>query len=255
MSKDLKWHESAVRVMNDFVVKMWRSGYPVSWRADAIMASTLKYEDMVKEDRDVTRYLFRPKDFMAEERKLAKQKKSRLWHKSGSEEGVTAGDPLIICPTAGELVSKKVKDLCKKFKAEHNIDIKVYEQGGLKIGNISKSDPLSPSTCEKEDCFPVQAGEEVIVGEAARWLEHVAGLSNEKDDNPLLKHCEIQQDGQKVAFKMVCLRSFKTAYLRPVNKGLRIACCNTDICMNSKAEFHQSSIVRVTKILGNSNEE
>ena len=54
---------------------------------------------------------------------------------------------------------------------------------------------------------------------------------------------------------MVCLRSFKTAYLRQVNEGVRIACCNADICMNSKAEFHQPSIVRVTNTLGNSNEE
>ena len=90
------------------------------------MPSTQKYEDIVKEDRDGKRPLFRPKDFMAEERRLAKQKKSRLWHKSGSEEGVTAGAPLIICPMAGELVSKKMKDVCKKFKAEHNIDVKVF---------------------------------------------------------------------------------------------------------------------------------
>ena len=62
--------------MNNFVVKMWRSGYPATWRADAIMAFTQKYEDMVMEDRDGKRPLFRPKDFMAEERRLAKQKKS-----------------------------------------------------------------------------------------------------------------------------------------------------------------------------------
>ena len=68
------------------------------------MAFTRKYEDMVREDRNGKTPLFRPKDFMAEERRLAKQKKSRLWHKCGSEEGVTAGAPLIICPTVGELV-------------------------------------------------------------------------------------------------------------------------------------------------------
>ena len=61
--------------------------------------------------------------------------------------------------------------------------------------------------------------------------------------------------GQKVAFKMVCLKSFKTAFMRQVNEGVRIACCEADICMNSKAEFHQPSIVRVTTTLGNNNEE
>ena len=71
MSQDLEWHDS-VRVMNKLAVKMWRSGYPTSWRADAIKASTQKYEEMVKEVRDAKRPLFRPKNFMVEERRLAK---------------------------------------------------------------------------------------------------------------------------------------------------------------------------------------
>ena len=43
--------------------------------------------------------------------------------------------------------------------------------------------------------------------------------------------------------------------MRQINEGVRIACCKADICMNSKAEFHQPSIVRVTNSLGNTNEE
>ena len=54
---------------------------------------------------------------------------------------------------------------------------------------------------------------------------------------------------------MICLKSFKTAFMRQINEGVRIACCKADICMNSKAEFHQPSIVRVTTSLGNTNEE
>ena len=54
---------------------------------------------------------------------------------------------------------------------------------------------------------------------------------------------------------MICLKSFKTAFLRQINEGVRIVCCEVDICMNSKSEFHQPSIVRVTNSLGNPNEE
>ena len=89
----------------------------------------------------------------------------------------------------------------------------------------------------------------------SRRLEHLAGLNSEKDDNPLWKHCQIQHMGRKVAFKMVCLKSFSTEFMRQINEGVRIAYCQADICMNSKAEFHQPSIVRVTNTLGNSNEE
>ena len=122
-----------------------------------------------------------------------------------------AGAPLIIFPTTGGSILKKMKSVCKKFKIEHSIDVKVYERGGLKIGNIAKSDPLSPSTCGKEDCFPCTSGgggdcrkscsayrleceecekndqKAVYEGETGRscycrGLEHVARLSKEKDD-------------------------------------------------------------------------
>ena len=283
MSPDLQWEES-VKVMNEFVVKMWRSGYPASWRAEAVQSALNMHEVMIKDESSGIRLLFRPKDFKAEERRLDKLKKQSLWHKGGCEEGLLAGAPLIVCPTAGEAISKKMKQVCKTFKAEHNIDVRVFERGGVKIGSIAKSDPLSQKGCQREDCFPCSSGgggdcskscsayriecEECIKSDLravyegetgrncySRGLEHVEGLSKEKDDNPLWKHCQIQHNGLKVKFKMVCLKSFKTAFMRQINEGVRIACCEADICMNSKAEFHQPSIVRVTNTLGNHNEE
>ena len=128
------------------------------------------------------------------------------------------------------------------------------ERGGSKVGNLAKSDPLKPSTCERDDCFPCTSGgggdcsascsayrmecqecpkfdlKAVYEGKTgrngySRGLEHLAGLKNEKDDNPLWKHCQIQRNGRKVEFKMKCLNSFKTAFMRQVNEGVRIACC------------------------------
>ena len=95
---------------------------------------------------------------MADERRLAKLRKLKLWHKGGQEQGVLAGAPLIICPSAGEKVSKKMKQVCKKFKVEHLIDVRVFERGGVKIGNIAKPDPLSPKNCGREDCFSCTSG-------------------------------------------------------------------------------------------------
>ena len=141
-----------------------------------------------------------------------------------------AGAPLIIYPSAGEAISKKMKQVCKIFKAEHKIDVKVFERGGVKIGNIAKSDPLSPKGCNREDCFPCSSGgggdcskscsayrieceecaksdlKAVYEGETgsncySRGLEHVEGLSKEKEDNPLWKHCQIQHGGQKEIFQ------------------------------------------------------
>ena len=43
--------------------------------------------------------------------------------------------------------------------------------------------------------------------------------------------------------------------MRQVNEGVRIACCDAFIYMNSMAEFHQPSIVKVTNTLGNNIDE
>ena len=55
-------------------------------------------------------------------------------------------------------------------------------------------------------------------------LDHVEELSKEKEDNPLWKHCQIQNGGKKVKLKMIGLKSFKTAFMRQINEGIRIAC-------------------------------
>jgi hypothetical protein len=48
MSPELEWNES-VKVMNEFSVKMWRSGYPSSWREEAVKSSINMYETMVQD--------------------------------------------------------------------------------------------------------------------------------------------------------------------------------------------------------------
>ena len=74
ISPDLQWEEH-VEVKNQFVVKMWRSGYPASWRAEVVSTSIQHYEDMVKDEKDGIRPLFRPRSFMEDERWMEKLRK------------------------------------------------------------------------------------------------------------------------------------------------------------------------------------
>ena len=43
--------------------------------------------------------------------------------------------------------------------------------------------------------------------------------------------------------------------MRQVNEGVRIACCVVGICMNSKMQFYQPAIMRVTANFGISNDD
>ena len=73
---------------------------------------------------------------------MAKLRKLRQWHKSGDRSQLTAGSPLIICPSTGEVISKRMKQVCMLFKKEYNIDVRVYVRGGSKIANLVQPGPL-----------------------------------------------------------------------------------------------------------------
>ena len=57
---------------------------------------------------------------MEEEKRPAKLRKLKQWHKKGNQNGVIAGAPLLICPSAGDSVSKQMKKVCTRFRREHN---------------------------------------------------------------------------------------------------------------------------------------
>ena len=113
---------------------------------------------MLKDEKYGRRPIFRPNSFIENEKKrLEKLRKAKLWHQVGMEEDIVGGAPLIICPSTCDQISKKMKNVLKRFKEEHKINVKLCERGGSKIGNIAKSDPLKPPTCSREDCFSCSA--------------------------------------------------------------------------------------------------
>ena len=146
------------------------------------------------------------------------------------------------------------------------------------------AEPLASDTCNRNNCFPCTSGgggdcERSSVGYEidcleclgakvtatyhgesgrngyTRGIEQITALEGRQETSPLWKHCEIQHNGRVVEFRMTCLQNFKSAFARQTNEGVRIATSTADICMNSRTEFHQPSIVRVTPGLGNPNEE
>ena len=67
---------------------------------------------------------------------------------------------------------------------EHNIAVMVYKRGGMMIGNKTKADLLSSSTCERNtiSLLPVVEQGGGIVARVVLHkgcTEHLAGLSNE----------------------------------------------------------------------------
>ena len=82
-----------MKIMNEFVVKMYRSGYPSSWRAEAVKSALHMHEVMIQEESSGKRPLFRPKGFMVEERRLAKLKNYKPGTKGIMNRGYWLGLP------------------------------------------------------------------------------------------------------------------------------------------------------------------
>ena len=217
--------------------------------------------------RDLTKY----------EKEMKKQNKKSSLSKNGKTPGEIARPPLIISPLAGNSLTLLMKEVCRKFA-------KVLMRGGKKMSREIKSNPLRVGGCDRNvcmvcmtrgrgDCSRSGAGYRILCvecqklklvttyeGETARnpysrGLEHQKSLENQKDASPLWKHCTIQHDGRMVQFRMDALRPFRYPMSRQVNEGARVRVSKSDICMNSKSEFHQPGIVRIVAVRGNINEE
>ena len=142
----------------------------------------------------------------------------------------------------------------------------------------AKSEPLKKKKCEIEDCFPcttrggkcekngagylircetcLKAGRvSTYAGETgrngySRGKEHLDAIRLEDEENPMWKHCVVEHGGLKAEFSMKVVGRFYSCLVRQVNEAVRIEMSEADCVINSKAEFHQSPLVRVVAVTG-----
>ena len=84
----------------------------------------------------------------------------------------------------------------------------------------------------------------------SRGKEHLAAIRLEDEENPMWKHCVVEHQGLKAEFSMKVVGRFYSCLVRQVNEAVRIEMSEADCVINSKAEFHQSPLVRVVAVTG-----
>ena len=154
----------------------------------------------------------------------------------------------------------------------------VQTRAGRAIKQLAKSEPLKNRKCGRDECFPCstrvgmcekngagylvrcetcqRAGRlSTYAGETgrngfSRGREHLDALRLEDEENPLWKHRLSEHGGQKAEFSMTVVGRFFSCLVRQVNEAVRIEMSEADCVMNSKAEFHQSPLVRVVAVTG-----
>jgi hypothetical protein len=159
------------------------------------------------------------------------------------------------------------------------------ERGGSKSSKDILSDPLGSKICSREACMicrhedtkggcrgqgmsysntclacPHGKGNEkesaVYYGETGRsnyerGLGHLRDLRTEKEDSPLWKHCQLVHASEKVEFQMKTEGTFIVCEERQTDEGSRVKLSQVKHVMNSKSEWNQPPLIRVTTDSGN----
>ena len=175
-------------------------------------------------------------------------------------------------------MASEMREVCRKFENVTGFWVAVQTRAGIANKHLAKSKPLRRKKFDRTDCFPCStrggkcqkngAGYEIrcetclmdgklssYAGETGRngytrGNEHLDALRLEDEENSLWKHCLVEHGGVKAVFSMKVIGRFDSCLVRQVNEAVRIEMSEADCVMNSKAEFHQSPLVRVVPETG-----
>ena len=95
----------------------------------------------------------------------------------------------------------------------------------------------------------IKAGAYMCQAKDILLTEHITSIKNEDSGNAFAKHLELYHPNNKKdpsVFRMESHRTFKKCLERQVAEGIAISNSAVDVLLNSKAEFHQPAVQRVT---------
>jgi hypothetical protein len=279
--------EERREVLQSYVLKMRRSGYNGKYRKKIIEAALGIHREKVERDERGERPLYRSRAYQSEERRLKKETQKKNWYNRDKTSDKFYMAPLIMNPTPGGELGKKIRVICEEVGEESGIRVKPVERGGEKLRRLCKSNPLGSKECGREKCLICKSGKTgrcyensagyrciclgckavgkkaVYEGETGgsgflRQQIHSKAVEKGNLGNALAKHMELEHEGRKEEFEMEVTGSFGTCVERQADEGTRVRIAEEEeetLIMNSKSEFHQPPLVRLVPMGGNSQEE
>ena len=272
-------HELGTETQNKFIsqylLKMKRSGYGKKFRSQVLLSAKSAYQKIFEQHKSENSYFYRNRSEMIS-RKAHKNSVSSNWWQKSSNSGKVYTDILFVPPTPNGTLAKLLRKREAELNGKSNMCIKIVEKGGPKIKRILvKSDPFPKTRCDVKDCpfcepFPLLKTDEKqncyannvgysiecqlcgmsYEGETHRKIsvrgrEHVRGLRNKCDTNPLQKHISNHHPDGGCTFKLKVTGQFMDALSRQADEGLRIQ-QKAKTILNSKSEFNVPEIKTIT---------
>ena len=264
--------------LNRFMIKLKNSGYDKKFRIEIVDSATKAFENMIKEDRNGIKPLYRDRNWKSEERQAEKQTKKRNWFRNENSMYKTV---LFVPPTPGSQLAKELQKRENELNKYNEERIKIVESGGVKIEELlTKKNPFKKGKCGEIAC-PLcknkSADEKIEIlcntnnigyrwtcqncknddkkrvyeGESSRSArlrgkEHLQGYKNKNESNMLYKHKILEHtEEENIEFKMEITGLFKDALTRQANEAVRIKNCAKSEILNSKSQFNHPPITRI----------
>ena len=268
-SRKLEWSEHAVPHLDDYMNRMKRAGYHEAYRRDVLVNALNVYEKKVNESDSGGVPLNRGRKYKVLERRKEKLQKKRNWNKR-SKAGA-CGPPIIIPSTPNSELAKMLKEIADQ---EPNIKqrFRIIEKGGPTIErSLMKPNPIGKDGCDKVDCMVCKSdggGKLCHKGNVCytmdckydgcdagydgethrnaytRGVEHMKKYQRGDESSFINKHQAEKHDSKPAKFEMKVVGSFKDPMSCQITEAVMIK-NHQGTLLNSKAEFHQPSIVRV----------
>ena len=268
--RELPW-ELKVEILSEFSHKLMVSGYNDRFRYEVISAAVIGYERQCERADSGGTPLHRPWSYEREARTKKKLMTKTTWYRPADCVG-------FIPATPDSVLAKRIQAVVSQDAARLGLTVKIIEtggvslarslikndltgcvyhetcylcEGGLKGGSHTRRGPVYQGVCTVCETNNIIATYEGECGDSgvARAGEHRDAIANNDEKNAFAKHISNfhpERAGDKSVIKMKVVKTFKKCLERQVSEATAIHHNKRDILLNSKAEFHQPSVARVT---------
>ena len=145
-SPELDWDTKA-EILTKFAWQMYISGYDEKFRTSIITGSINMYQQMIKDDQEGSKPLYRTKQQIIEHRKTQKGNSSSSWFLRGEVRQV-----LMVPPTPGAKLKQVIQNKIGNMIGPDEGKTKVVERGGIPIlTGLQKKDPFKSEGCDFGD--------------------------------------------------------------------------------------------------------
>ena len=249
--------------LNEFMLKLKRSGYTSQFRAKVVRKAKAAYEKQVDCDKKGIKPLYRTRERILQDKLTNPKSKSKWWAKYNSKTEFNT--VMFVPPTPGGKLAAQLREREKSLalNSKTKMRIKFIETGGIKIKNIlSKKDPFPTQVCQSklcplckdtmysvrgklEDyripCDTPSVGYRIVClscaengikasyeGETGRpckvrFKEHLTDIRKGKESSPLVKHQNLKHPNEPEKFHFSITSKFVDPLTRQANEGVRIA--------------------------------